>query len=351
MRITRDTLLKIAQDAAARQARTAPDLLAAYLCGSLLEDEFLLGGTTDVDLVFIYTLSGSGGREIVRLTDDVHLDIQHQDQREYRDTRKLREHPWWGPTLNSCKVLYDPQHFMDFTQASVRGQFARPDHIFARARQQAEEARQIWMGFRFQEIDAGPGEVTHYLDALEHAANAVASLSGKPLTERRFLPGFLHRAEAIQKPGLYAGLLGLLGAPNLSPEDNLEDWLSLWQQAYQAGSPQIPAAKSGKPAAGMDTETAGLHPDRIFYYSTAFQSMLSSGPREQVLWPLLRTWTRAIRRCAVGSVEHIAWRQTFGKLGLAGLAFTGRIEALDAYLDLVDETLEGWARANGAWQD
>lgn len=354
MRITRDTLLKIAQDAAARQARSAPDLLAAYLCGSLLEDEFLLGGTTDVDLVFIYTFNSRNGREIVRLTDDVHLDIRHHDQRLYRDTRRLREDPWMGPTLNRCKMLYDPQHFLDFTQASVRGQFARPDHVFARARQEAEQARQIWMAFRYQEIDAGPAEVGRYLQALEHAANAIGSLSGAPLAERRFLPAFQQRAQAVGRPGLYAGLVGLLGAPNLAavgdlPEQNLEDWLPLWQEAYLAGGRSLVGPEGAVP--GIDDETARLHPDRIFYYSTAFQALLGAGQAEAILWPLLQTWTGAVLRCPAGSKEQNAWRQVFSRLGLAGLPFTGRIEALDAFLDVVDETLEGWARANGAWQD
>jgi len=358
MRITRDTLLKIAQDATARQARAQPDLLAAYLCGSLLEEEFLLGGTTDVDLAFVYTFRATSGREIVRLTDEVHLDILHHDQREYRDTRRLREHPWMGPTLSICKVLYDPQHFMDFTQASVRGQFDRPDHMYARVRHLAEAARQIWMGFRFQEIDAGPQEVAQYLQALEYAANAVASLNGFPLTERRFLPAFKHRAEAAGRPGLYPGLIGLLGLPNLGVAPDqlarvLEDWLPDWQQAYQRvpRPPAVPAAQAGSEPVGLDREIASLHPDRLYYYSDAFQAQLGTGQAEAVLWPLLRTWTLAAQYCPPGSLELHAWRQALMRLGLAGLPFTGRVEALDAYLDGVDETLETWARANGGWQE
>jgi len=34
-------------------------------------------------------------------------------------------------------------------------------------------------------------------------------------------------------------------------------------------------------------------------------------------------------------------------LGLLGEAFREKIEALDAYLDLVEELLESWGRENG----
>ncbi|MFM8319310.1 MAG: hypothetical protein ACKOC5_00220 [Chloroflexota bacterium] len=365
MRITRETLMKIAADAAARRARSAPDLLAAYLCGSLLDDEYLLGGTTDIDLVFVYAAQAPGRREVVRLTDEVHLDILHHDQRAYRDTRKLRVHPWMGPVLNGCKVLYDPQHFMDFTQASVRGQYDRPDHVFARARPLAEDARQLWMGLNLGETDAGPAEVDAYLRALEQAVNAICSLKGGPLSERRFLPHFQKRAEQLGRPGLYAGLLGLLGWPNIAAESPavLEAWLPDWGAAYQAacGAGGVGAAgdagdagaagETGVPAAAAGDPLLRLHPDRLHYYSAAFQFWLESGKAEAVLWPLARTWTAAALRLPAGSPELAGWRAAFSRLGLAGLPFTGRIDALDAYLDGIDEQLERWARANGAWEE
>ena len=43
MRITRELMLKFAKDTIARQARESHDLLAAYLCGSMLGDDILLG--------------------------------------------------------------------------------------------------------------------------------------------------------------------------------------------------------------------------------------------------------------------------------------------------------------------
>ena len=54
MRINRDTLLRIARDTVARRTRQDRGIVAAYLCGALLGDDYILGGTADIDLGFIH---------------------------------------------------------------------------------------------------------------------------------------------------------------------------------------------------------------------------------------------------------------------------------------------------------
>jgi hypothetical protein len=333
MRITQDILVRIAHDTAERRARGDRNLVAAYLCGSLLGEDYLLGGTTDIDLVFIHYDAVSPEREIIALTGEVHLDIAHHGQKEYRQGRQLRTHPWLGPTLKTCTLLHDPQHFMDFTQASVRGQFDRADHVFARARRLADQAREIWSDYQTQPVDPGPLAVAGYLRAVGYAANAIASLNGPPLTERRFLLHFPRRAAAVGRAGLYAGLLGLLGAPNIVT-NTLGEWLLAWQAAYES----IPPSQA----------PARLHPERKLYYLRAFQALLSGAQPEAVLWPLLGTWTLAASLLETASPELEAWQQAFTQLGLLEEAFNEHLAALDAYLDLVDETLEQWALQHGA---
>ena len=333
MRINRQTLLKIADDTVAQQARRDRSLLSAYLCGSLLDDEFLLGGATDIDLVYIHTDPVPDQREIVRLTDDVHLDIAHYPQKDFRKTRMLRLDPWLGPAIFGCKVLYDPQHFMDFTQASVRGQFQRPDYVVERARQQLDGARQIWMSFYTDLPDQpGPQEVSLYLSALEGAGNAIASLSSPPLTERRFLLNYRHSVEAVDRAGMYAGMLGLLGAPNVDVEA-LHIWSSAWRVCLEA----LPA----------ETAPARLHPHRIPYYQRAFEATLDGDQPTAVLWPMLNTWTLAASLLPRDADSVLAWSKACSYLGLLGAGFTERVEALDIYLDMVEETLESWAQDNG----
>ncbi len=334
MRITRETLLKLAREAVTRRVREDRGVMAAYLCGSLLEDEFMLGGTADIDLVFVHFADPPAEREIVSLTEEVHLDIAHYEQRAYRRTRELRLHPWWGPSLAACRVMHDPGHFLDFTQASVRGQFDQPDRVVARARKQLEAARKIWSSYQAGMPDPGPQEVDAYLRAVGNAANAIASLSGAPLTERRFLLRLFERAQALDRPGLYAGTLGLLGAADLSVDQVLA-WLPDWQAAYlEIQEGKVPAR---------------LHSDRLLYYRRAFEVILAGDRPLALLWPLLRTWTLAADLLPQGSPGRASWTSAFARLGLVDEAFEIRVTALDAYLDLVEETLEVWAQQNGVW--
>lgn len=334
MRINRGTLLKIARDTVTQRTRAGHGVLSAYLCGALLGDDYLLGGTVDIDLIFIHLDQVADSREIVRLTDEVHLDIAHHFQKDYSKPRVLRLHPWMGPTIFACKILYDPQHFMDFTQASVRGQFHRPDNVLKRAREPAEHARQIWFSFyKNMPPDPGPEELATYLRAVGHAANAIASLNGPPLTERRLLLTFQQRADAVGAPGLYPGLLGLLGAPNVDAE-TLRAWLPEWQSSIEA----IPLAES----------PTRLHPNRREYYLRAFKSILDKERPQAVLWPLLRSWTQAACILPVDAPPQAAWREACGHLGLLGSAFSERIAALDAYLDMVEERLDQWAEETWA---
>jgi hypothetical protein len=333
MRITRELMLKFAKDTIARQARESRNLLAAYLCGSMLGDDFLLGGSGDIDLVLIHEEPVPVEREVIPLNEEIHLDIAHHYQREYRDTRRLRVHPWLGPTLNDCRALYDPQHFMDFTQASVRGQFARPDHVSERARVQAEMARQVWQDLAMARRAGGPALLSDYLRAVGFAANAVASLSGPPLVERRFLRQFPARAEAIGRPGLYQGLLGLLGGQYLETQV-LSEWLPHWESAYRA-----------LPALGAPIH---LQPARLNYYMGAFKQALQDEQPQLALWPLLRSWTVLAALLPGSTPACQVWQSAVEFLGVYGAGFDERLAALDAFLDLVEETLETWALENGA---
>lgn len=332
MRINHATLLKIAQDTVLQRARKDPGIVSAYLCGTLLEESYLLGGAADIDLVFIHLTDTPIQREIVRLTNEVHLDIAHHPQKEYEQPRKVRSHPWLGPTIFGCQPLYDVGHFLDFVQASVRGQFDRPDNILKRAASQAEHARQIWLSLQSVDRPGGVKEVELYLRAVSHAANAVAALSGSPLTERRFLLNFRERAQAIDRPGLYPGLLGLLGAPNIKRE-MLQSWLPAWEQTIETLPQPVSLPR--------------LHPHRRMYYLKAFEAMLSQEEPWTALWPLLNTWTQAVGLFAMQAPQREGWEAAIKQLGMSGEGFGERVSALDAYLDLVEETLDDWAKDMG----
>jgi hypothetical protein len=333
MRINRNMLLKVATDAVDRYVRSDHSLLAIYLQGSLLGDSPLIGNTADIDLFFVHNDEVATPREVVKVSDEVHLDISHHSHMVYRQPRELRVHPWLGPAVYGCKIMYDPQHFMDFTQASVRGKFANVDIVLSRVRRQAEHAREMWESFYAEPRSPSPQDASLYLHALEHAANAVAGLSGHTLPERRFLLELPARAEAVGKTGLYAGFMGLLGAPAVDA-GALRSWLPEWQCAYVA----VPAGTEAP---------IRLHPHRWLYYQRAIEAILDGASPLAALWPLWRTWTHAICTLPGDASQLAAWQQAGERLGLLGPKFAEKVPALDVYLDTLDELLEDWAREHG----
>jgi hypothetical protein len=85
------------------------------------------------------------------------------------------------------------------------------------------------------------------------------------------------------------------------------------------------------------------------YYQRAFEAIIAGEQPQAALLPLLRTWTMAVGLLPGDSIEGVPWHNALTQLGLLGAAFGGKLSALDAYLDLVDETLEDWGRERGVW--
>ena len=116
--------------------------------------------------------------------------------------------------------------------------------------------------------------------------------------------------------------------------DILLSWLPAWREAYTA----IPVAQV----------PARLHPHRLPYYQRALETMLSSEHYAASLWPLWHTWTTAICELPEDSAHRTAWEAAGTRLGQVGTGFAERIHALDAVLDLVEDTLDEWAKQSGA---
>ncbi len=210
MRIQRNMLLKLADDTVTRIVTSDRTVLAAYLQGSLLGDSPLIGNTADIDLFFIHTDEVAVEREIVRLSDEVHLDISHHSHRIYRQPRELRLHPWLGPAIYGCKIMYDPQHFIDFTQASVRGQFNAPQNVISRVRKQAEHSRQMWESLSERSGPPGAEEVRLYLRVLERRTSSGRIKRAKPDRTALF-NGATPESRRSAAAGIDARVAGLAG--------------------------------------------------------------------------------------------------------------------------------------------
>ena len=335
MRINRQTLLKIAGTTIEKRIKEDHTLIAIYLHGSLNQDaDPFLGDSTDIDLVFIHEYDIKTPREIVAVTGDVTFDIIHHDRRLYQTPRELRSHPWLGPAIYNFNILHDPRHFLDFTQASLRDQFFAPSNVFNRAQTLAGDARQAWMTLLATGSDS-PGTALQFLQAAADSANAIASLDGDPLTERRLLTQFFERTDQMGQPAFYTGLLEILGAGEMSADD-LTHWTAAWDGTYTA------AGAVNKAPAEWAQNAA-----RKTYYRSALDAQLNSARPADALWPLLFTWTRSASLLAEEHPARLDWEDAMTQIGLVGEKAGAKLEALDAYLDQIEETLEAWGAARG----
>jgi hypothetical protein len=332
MRITREMLLKTARQQAEQLVYRDRQIISIYLTGSLLDEAPLLWCTTDIDLFVIHSGTPMLEREIISISGDIHLDIAHLSMNIFRHPREKRIDPWLGPFLcQSALCLHDTQHWFEFTQAGVCAQYKNPEFVLQRARPLAEAARQTWIDLNSGNFAPG-SYISHYLKSLELAANSVASLSGSPLTERRFLMNFPARAQAVDRPGLAAGLVDLLMSQPISNE-NWNDWMENWQIAYAAVGKQ-----PGYPAR--------LDPCRRNYFEQAMGILRDEYP-EAALWILLRTWTQAVTNLPEDHMARKSWLAALEMLDLGVDHLEERLNALDTYLDAIEETLENWAHKYG----
>jgi hypothetical protein len=334
MRVTRESLLRIAKETAQERVYNDTDIIAAYLTGSLLNVDPMLGGTADIDIVLVHKNKPTKGREFIKLTPDFHIDLSRRAKDEFKSPRELRGDPWLGYEMYDPILLYEREKFFDFVQASLRAgfDFEQPPLMLQRCRKMLSHGRGIWMDLT--EVDGaavGPQEVRKYMKSLFHALNAVAELSGPPIYERRLLLEFPARAEAAGKPEMVSTAFGLLGSSQVNLE-KLQTWFSDWKSAYKLASEK----------SGADVR---IHPVRANYYEKSIKSMLEGDVPFAALWPLLVTWTSAVE---VLTGDHLTfWQKAVGELGFLGAGFAERVDGLDHFLDDIEVIFEEIARANG----
>ena len=235
MRVTRETLIRIAKgNRPEARPYPDPDLVAAYLTGSVRTENPFLGNSTDIDIVLVHSGKVKIRREILPLTPEVHLDIVHNPRSEYDKPKGLRIHPWLGPELYDALPLYNTQHFFEFVQAGVRAGYDEPSNILAVARLNAEHARQIWRGLQLNQ-ETGPARLLLYLKSVNHAANAIAVLTGVPLAERRFQLQFQERAQCGRCCRVSRMVLVNCSAEAQVDGTRLGSFLPEWEKAFRGG--------------------------------------------------------------------------------------------------------------------
>jgi hypothetical protein len=334
MRVTQELLHKYAKETVNQRQREEADLHAAYLIGSVLGDSPLLGGTTDIDLVLVHKYQAPVARETLGLTAEISLDILHKRQEDYDQHRQLRQDPWMGyPLTHNHILLFDTDHWLEFIQASVSANFHRPDNVLARVNFFLNSAREGWFSLVQSPPETHLDWLHQYLEILSKAANAISGLIGPPLTTRRFLMTFDHRANALGVPNLITGFLGLLGFSEDSRE-SIDAWINGFEVDF-----------------GHLQETAippiHLKACRQRYYLDGIRVLSQEDPPDPAIWPLLRTWLDLHRTLPKSSPGQEIWEGLLTSLNLTKDQTAQKAEALDAYLDTLEINIESWAESYG----
>jgi hypothetical protein len=334
MRVTRESLIRIAKDTAQERFFNDRGLIAAYLTGSLVGGaDPMLGGTTDIDLVLVHSMPPSVEHEIQKLTPDFHLDIHHRSRAEFRSPRDLRADPELGYEMYDPMLLSEKEKFFEFVQAGLRAgfEFHAPSMVLSRCRKLLAAARRSWLTLSGAREGIGPAQALEFLRAVAAAANAVAELNGGPLPERRFLLQFPARAEAAGRPEFTETVFNLLGASRVDAT-TLSSWLPAWGADFLAAA-QDPRVYHR------------IHATRLNYYSKGIETLLAGERPLTALWPLIHTWTLSAQ--VLDQSTATPWQAASRRLGLLSPEFDQRASELDTFLDQVEVRLDEIALASG----
>ncbi len=333
MRITRDLLLSTAKDTVKRETFSSSDIVCAYLTGSITREDPLIGGTTDIDLIYIHSLEAPHKREIVPITDDFHLDIAHFSQSLFSQPRKLRSDAWVGSFLCHYPiVLHDTNHWFDYVRSGIFAHFFQPINIIHRVKPFIKTARQSWINLLNQQNNVDQGFMHSYLGIIKNAANAIACLTSVPLTDRRFLIDFPQVVQGINMPGLEGGLVDLI-MPTDPIEPDWDIWIGNWNTAFSS-------------LQQIDNRPLSYSSCRRSYFEKAILGLKDEN-NQAAVWLLLWTWSLMASRLPRNNSSQKGYLDLLTQLMLDADHFSERLASLDQFLDAVEESIEGWQAAAG----
>ncbi len=334
MRITKALLHKFALDTIKARKRSEPDLHASYLMGSLLDDEPLLGGTTDIDLVLVHKYLAPVARETVALTPEISLDILHKTVADFEPARQFRQNALIGyPLTYNLVLLYDSNHWLEFTQSSVSAEFHRADNVLARVNTFSSSGRKLWQGLTEQDPDNYLEWLDLFLQALWFGANALAGLIGPPLTRRRFLLTLNQRLEDLGTPDMYHSLCGLLGC-----SEEIDIKYKGWIDAFENDLLYLTHSATAPPH---------LAACRQLYYVQGLNALARGDHPAYLVWPLLRTWLDIHLVLPKPSPGFDVWQDFIKTLNFTASVSSGKLKALDVALDRIEILIEAWANTYG----
>lgn len=336
--IEQSTLLKLARDYANRKSSEQPSLKAIVLIGSVARNEPPLGDAVDLDILLIGDFLPEKTSEIIRLSDNVFIDAQYVATSQYIDRKAIRVHHFTSAALNDALILYDPRHYFDILQASVRAPYNRTDHIYDRARSAYNAAIQSFDPFLIYREDP-PENVTLDLISTLQSTLTLTAHSLLPLVSqtqssstgiRKLMVRFEAAANELN-PELYSHFLEAFGAHDVEAsavEGLLNEWLALYKTASKSGS-----------------DDPLTHPLKRGYYDRGIRALIESGHAINSLLLMEVTMCACARRLdplpdTWSHLTHLLHKST-------PTEFSERVRATELLLDQIDQTLIRWADREG----
>jgi hypothetical protein len=329
--ITTDRLIHLAKEEVKSRAER-PGLIAAFLVGSVLENEPLLGGCTDVDIVLIHSTVQLQPREFKRLSRQVHLDIHHYTKQDFENPRQLRTDPLLGCSLCKSLRLHDPDHFFDWAHAAACARFNRPDNKLARAHILLDQSRSQ----RSRLDQANPLWPSNLQQAAWDGVNALCCLERQPALGRRAVLKLRAQLQSLDALSHYSKFLDFFQVDRMD-QWNVPAWLTGFGKAFDL--------------AIQLKQSAHFNPVRRDYFLKAFQSLAETGNPEAAVLSMLKFWPLPLNNedPMLQLVEEAKTRQSMlAATGFVDESYDQKLMKLEALLDDIELFIEDWGVAHGA---
>lgn len=329
MSVGRERLIELAHSEVTRRCKQEP-ILSSFLIGSVVQGNPFVGNSADIDLVIIHRDHIQQSREFIRLSQQVHLDILHYGALYFSKPRQLRTDPWLGPAIAEPGFLIDPEHFFERVQASVRGQFHRPDFVVRRAfgfLQLAHQHRSlIQISHRWQH---------HYLQAVMLGINALMTCFNGPAAGRAFFTAIRRVLKQHDDLATYRGVLQLCGLSDCA------DWpFDQYMLDLETSWDHVQAQENHSMLSRCRKE----------YIFGGMHGLLDLEEYQAAGWLLITTWEKVFARATEEGQPTKPcgpWLDVLRKTKLTQADSERRKDVLNRYLAHVETQLQTWARQHG----
>ena len=334
MKLTKDKLLRLSDSYLQQRARKDHSIVCAYLTGSLLREYPFINGSTDVDIIMIHSDIPQAYREVTGISEDATFDIYHYPRSYFSNPRNLRTDPWIGSSLCFDPiVLFGKDHWYEFVLSSVEASFFLPENTLQRSLVFNHEAHKYFS--QLQKLVNTQYEVTYafnYVLTIENAVNSIACLSKQPLTMRHFLQDFIECCDDLNCTNLIGETISLITENN-----NLDQYYQYYTQFWNYYFDYF----SNYARADFFPEYGKF---RLPYYQKAVEAYWETHLPSAV-WIMLNTWIHIFS--AMNMEQNESFHSFLGMNGLTPQQGVKRIEELDHFLEIVDDTIDDWGKSHG----